>query len=95
LLALNAFCSCHKALGISEPRTLIRESAVIFPPITAITAIPAIFLCVVGLAPLFLLLRSGRYRSSPTQKDYFCMYGSRLNACFSLVTLLLLPALQN
>jgi hypothetical protein len=37
LLALNAFCSCHKALGISKPRALIRESAVIFPPITAMT----------------------------------------------------------
>jgi hypothetical protein len=61
LLALNAFCSCHKALGISEPRALIRirESAVIFPPITAMT------------------------------RDH------GLNACFSLVTLLLLPALQN
>jgi len=68
LLALNAFCSCHKALGISEPRALIRESAVIFPPITAITAIPAIFLCVVGLAPLFLLLRPGAIDHRPPKK---------------------------
>jgi len=70
LLALNAFCSCHKALGISEPRALIRESAVIFPPITAITAIPAIFLArgMVGIALYFLPLRTGRYRSSPTKR---------------------------
>jgi hypothetical protein len=68
LLALNAFCSCHKALGISEPRALIRESAVIFPPITAITAIPAIFLCVVGLAPLFLLLQPGAIDHRPPKK---------------------------
>jgi hypothetical protein len=70
LLALNAFCSGHKALGISEPRALIRirESAVIFPPITAITAIPAIFLCVVGLAPLFLLLQPGAIDHRPPKK---------------------------